>query len=358
MNYGEKISRLRKSKGMTQEELGKVLNVTYQAVSKWERGESQPDFETMSQIAKYFQVPLNYFADDEVAQAESVPAQAANAQPAEASAPAPNYIGMCTQCGKMLQEEEVASYAPKIICKSCSERKKQEALQAQQRAAEEAKRAAAHEAYLERGSGIDAKLIISLVITLACYILFTVICFTTKESDKGFYAAMLAIVPLAVFGCIHAFADFINDLRSNDDGPEGYTRNLSLIIAAAFAVINVVLFLVLYLSFDKQIIVLVMLFLGAILSFTFVSQFLWGGVVKDIFTAGGFTFKLPGFIFSLSIDSILLMIIAKFVLAILAAVVFVATTVFMTLVAVFGSVFTFIPSLLAKTVKDRKYKKV
>ena len=49
---------------MTQDDLGKAMNVSYQAVSKWERDESQPDFETMTKIAKLFNVPLGYFAED------------------------------------------------------------------------------------------------------------------------------------------------------------------------------------------------------------------------------------------------------------------------------------------------------
>ncbi len=63
MNCGEKIADLRKKRGMTQDELGKAMNVSYQAVSKWERDESQPDFETMTKIANLFGVPLGYFAD-------------------------------------------------------------------------------------------------------------------------------------------------------------------------------------------------------------------------------------------------------------------------------------------------------
>ena len=37
---GKKIAELRKSKEMTQEALAKLLGVTNQAVSKWERGDS------------------------------------------------------------------------------------------------------------------------------------------------------------------------------------------------------------------------------------------------------------------------------------------------------------------------------
>ena len=89
MDYGKKISYLRKSKGMTQEELGKVLNVTYQAVSKWERGESMPDFAPMSQIAKYFQVPLSYFADGNV----EVPCEDQNAEAVSIFGSLDNLVG-------------------------------------------------------------------------------------------------------------------------------------------------------------------------------------------------------------------------------------------------------------------------
>lgn len=64
MSYGEKIANLRKQKGITQAALGYHLNVTYQAVSKWERDESDPDFATMNKIAKYFDVPLSYFTEE------------------------------------------------------------------------------------------------------------------------------------------------------------------------------------------------------------------------------------------------------------------------------------------------------
>lgn len=99
MNYGEKIAHLRKSRGMTQEELGKVLSVTYQAVSKWERGESLPDFSTMSQIAKYFGVPLEYF-DDSVESLSDV-----KISDGSKSADS-DIVGMCTVCGKVIKSDE------------------------------------------------------------------------------------------------------------------------------------------------------------------------------------------------------------------------------------------------------------
>ena len=115
-DYGRKIAALRKSKGMTQEDLGKVLNVTYQAVSKWERGEALPDFMMMSRIAKFFEVPLSHFEDGAVTQ------QVAASDTAQKK----KVIGMCTVCGRMLEEGDEATTSPKIVCKDCHERQVQQ----------------------------------------------------------------------------------------------------------------------------------------------------------------------------------------------------------------------------------------
>lgn len=41
MTLGEKLQRLRKEQGWTQEELAARLNISRQAISKWESGDSQ-----------------------------------------------------------------------------------------------------------------------------------------------------------------------------------------------------------------------------------------------------------------------------------------------------------------------------
>ena len=48
---GNQIAELRKDKGLTQEELANRLNISYQAVSKWERGESAPDISILTDLA-------------------------------------------------------------------------------------------------------------------------------------------------------------------------------------------------------------------------------------------------------------------------------------------------------------------
>ena len=54
----ENIKKLRKAKGMTQEELAEKTNVSYQAVSKWENGGS-PDIEMLPILANTFGVTID-----------------------------------------------------------------------------------------------------------------------------------------------------------------------------------------------------------------------------------------------------------------------------------------------------------
>ena len=53
---GEKIARLRRARNMTQAELAEKLHFTYQAVSNWERGVSEPNAETLVALAAFFGV--------------------------------------------------------------------------------------------------------------------------------------------------------------------------------------------------------------------------------------------------------------------------------------------------------------
>ena len=54
------IKRLRLEKQLNQEQLAEQLHVTRQAVSNWENGKTQPDIETLAQIAEYFHVSVEY----------------------------------------------------------------------------------------------------------------------------------------------------------------------------------------------------------------------------------------------------------------------------------------------------------
>ena len=57
---GEQISVLRKNKGITQSELGERIGVSFQAVSKWERGETLPDVTILPDLAKILETTVDF----------------------------------------------------------------------------------------------------------------------------------------------------------------------------------------------------------------------------------------------------------------------------------------------------------
>ncbi len=65
MIFSEKLQIIRKSKGMTQEKLAENLNVSRQAVAKWESGQAYPDINNLIQISNLFHVTVDYLVKDQ-----------------------------------------------------------------------------------------------------------------------------------------------------------------------------------------------------------------------------------------------------------------------------------------------------
>lgn len=59
METKDVLTKLRKDRGLTQEEMAQKLLVTRQAVSRWETGETIPNTETLKLISKEFSVSIN-----------------------------------------------------------------------------------------------------------------------------------------------------------------------------------------------------------------------------------------------------------------------------------------------------------
>lgn len=250
MSYGEKIAKLRREKGITQVTLGQHLNVTYQAVSKWERDESDPDFATMNKIAKYFGVPLSYFTDDGAALPEAAVASAATVQPPDIK----TYPGA----------QQAVPAADKPV---------------------------------------------------------------KPKGDTG-------------------------NLRQDNFKPVKKSapmrRNVGLIVGgvAALAVL-ITLIVVFSMNHTAFLPAFIGCFVLTLLTFTFVSQLFWLGVVIDIILWGFKIIGTPGIIFSFDLDGFIFLIAMKILFAVLKIVVLFLLVLVAVLFAVIASPFTFIPQLIS-----------
>ena len=59
IELANRLAELRKQKGLSQEELADKLQVSRQAISKWERGEASPDTDNLIELAKIYEVSLD-----------------------------------------------------------------------------------------------------------------------------------------------------------------------------------------------------------------------------------------------------------------------------------------------------------
>lgn len=67
----DNIKSLRKSKGLSQEELAIKLNVVRQTVSKWEQGLSVPDAELLISISEIFETPVSKILGENISKSKA-----------------------------------------------------------------------------------------------------------------------------------------------------------------------------------------------------------------------------------------------------------------------------------------------
>ena len=56
---GEKLMRLRKKHGYSQQEVADLISVTRQTISNWENGKSYPDLEMIIKVSDYFKISID-----------------------------------------------------------------------------------------------------------------------------------------------------------------------------------------------------------------------------------------------------------------------------------------------------------
>ena len=64
MTLGEKLKDFRKRFGLSQEQLAEVMNVSRQAITKWESDAGLPDVSNLSELAKTFNISIDSLLND------------------------------------------------------------------------------------------------------------------------------------------------------------------------------------------------------------------------------------------------------------------------------------------------------
>lgn len=65
MLFKEKLKKLRKTQNLTQEQLAEKLNVSRQAITKWETSDGTPDIENLKQISNFFNISIDELIKEE-----------------------------------------------------------------------------------------------------------------------------------------------------------------------------------------------------------------------------------------------------------------------------------------------------
>ena len=89
MSFGEQLSAVRRRSGLTQEQFAEQLQVSRQAVSKWESGRGYPEIEKILYICNRYQVSIADMFAQEAPAPEASPAPDAPAAPAASEQPLP-----------------------------------------------------------------------------------------------------------------------------------------------------------------------------------------------------------------------------------------------------------------------------
>ena len=228
IQIGEKLKTLRSEKHLTQKDLAEKLNVSAQAVSRWENDEVEPSLETLGQLATIFSVSI-----DELFGKEPAPKQ----EPAPAPAPAVRYVetaakpvlAVCETCNKPLyHSEEIRrktethgrSTEKRVLCVACDEKEKLNKLRIEQD---------------ELNTQWKRAWIWSPIASIALLALFIVLACFNKEHFAAFFVAgiALSVLLLTFLVCVFLGNTFIGEMWE-DVSSWGFSKMPGIIFSLDF----------------------------------------------------------------------------------------------------------------------------
>ena len=207
MTLGNLLASKRKMSNLTQQQVGDALNVSPQAVSKWENDLAQPDLTALKRLAELYNVPVSQLIDAADEQTAETPAQ----ESAPAQEPTVTYIevpqkpvlAVCEDCNKPIYDgndvvrrtEHHGKTAVKVIyCSVCAKKRDREQARRDLSEAQTAKKRAI-------GWGIVFAVIVGVVFGV----------FTPVH----FWSILLAACTFCLTSCIFLDESFVGEMWSD-----------------------------------------------------------------------------------------------------------------------------------------------
>lgn len=113
MSFAENLKQIRKDKGLSQEELAEILDVSRQAVSKWEQGQGYPEVEKLLLLSRKLNLSLDALMATEIAQERSADSSEVSGE-IMISSPKEHVVATCYKVmssGKMMGGKHAPQYA-------------------------------------------------------------------------------------------------------------------------------------------------------------------------------------------------------------------------------------------------------
>lgn len=197
MSLGKKLAAYRKLAGFTQQQLGDELNLSPQAISKWENDLAEPDLATLRTLSELYKVPIGEMIDPNIGVSEPV-VEEPEAEPVKEPEKeiAPEILGFCKRCGVTVNKDTIGEKSPEILCKDCKKKRDDEAQKAKE--AEERKKKIELSARRARHSKkFIVSMIVAGIVATILLVFSTLSIIETKDTT---------LIPVALIGSYVVFS--------------------------------------------------------------------------------------------------------------------------------------------------------
>ena len=208
MTLGNLLASKRKLANMTQQQVGDALNVSPQAVSKWENDLAQPDLASLKRLAELYGVPVSQLIDAADEQEPEASTPEPTAEPAPAPQPTVMYIevpqkpvlAVCEDCNKPLYEgKDIVrgtslhgrTSVPYVICSKCDQKRKKKHAEIEMAEAKKDKKRA-----------IVWGIIFALIVGVGLFFV----------PEIRFWSILLGFCTFCLTGCVFIDESFVGDM--------------------------------------------------------------------------------------------------------------------------------------------------